>query len=182
MRARWSDVGFTDATRASNTHVTVGGEVIEKGPKSRRGYKTLPLFQPVLGALLALYETQVAESQAVGAAYAVGAVDDGFVCCDQLGGPGEPADVFRCLRATVQGGRAAEDQMADCRHSANSLLEHLGVPDSIRASSFGHTVAVNVGTYTHVKPSGPGRHQRRARWPVFRGCVTRTWQKQPCRV
>lgn len=43
-------------------------------------------------------------------------------------------------------------RLHDCRHSTNSLLEHLGVSDSIRASWFGHTIAVNRGTYTHARP------------------------------
>lgn len=151
---RWSDVSFTDATLSiKNTHVTVGGEVIEKGPKSRRGYRTLPLFQPVLGALLALYETQVADSKVAGAAYAVGAVDDGFVCCDELGAPVNPQTYSEAFARLCKAAWLPKIRLHDCRHSANSLLEHLGVPDSIRASWFGHTVAVNVGTYTHVKPA-----------------------------
>jgi integrase len=43
-------------------------------------------------------------------------------------------------------------RLHDCRHSTNSLLEHLGVSDSIRASWFGHTIAVNRDTYTHSRP------------------------------
>jgi hypothetical protein len=34
----------------------------------------------------------------------------------------------------------------DCRHSANSLLKKLGVPDSVRANWFGHTIQVNRST------------------------------------
>ena len=34
----------------------------------------------------------------------------------------------------------------------NSLLAAAGVPDHIRAAWCGHTVAVNVSTYTHARP------------------------------
>ncbi len=150
---RWADVSFTEGTLSiRQTRVTVGGEVIEKGPKSRRGYRVLPLFEPVSGALLALYETQVAEARAAGAAYA-GTVDDGFVCCDELGAPVNPQTYSDAFARLCKAAGLPKIRLHDCRHSTNSLLEHAGVPDSIRASWFGHTVAVNLGTYTHVKPA-----------------------------
>jgi hypothetical protein len=34
-------------------------------------------------------------------------------------------------------------------HSANSLLEKLGVPESLRAAWLGHTIAVGRGAYPH---------------------------------
>ena len=149
---RWSDVSFTDATLSiRNTRVTVGGAVIQKGPKSRRGYRTLPMFEPVTGALLALYERQVAESKAAGAAYA-GDVDDGFVCCDELGAPVNPQTYSDAFARLCKAAGLPRIRLHDTRHSVNSLLEHLGVSDSIRAAYLGHTVSVNVGTYTHVKP------------------------------
>jgi hypothetical protein len=36
------------------------------------------------------------------------------------------------------------------------LLEKLGVPDSVRARWFGHTVAVNTGVYTHASAADLG--------------------------
>ena len=149
---KWSDISFTDATLSiRQTHVTVGGEVIEKGPKSRRGYRTLPLFQPVLGALLALYETQLAEARTAGAAYA-GTVDDGFVACDELGAPVNPQTYSDAFARLCRANGLPKIRLHDCRHSTNSLLEHLGVSDSIRAQWFGHTLAVNRDVYTHSRP------------------------------
>jgi integrase len=43
-------------------------------------------------------------------------------------------------------------RLYDTRHSVNSLLEKLGVPDSLRAAWLGHTIAVNRGTYLHSRP------------------------------
>jgi integrase len=111
----------------------------------------LPLFEPVLGALEALYKAQVAEKAAAGAAWP-GTVDGGYVACDELGTPVNPqtySDMFTRLCAAAG---LPKIRLHDCRHSTNSLLEHLGVSDSIRASWFGHTVAVNVSTYTHTRP------------------------------
>ena len=153
---RWADVSFTDGTlTVSSTRVLVDGKVIEKGPKSQRGRRTLPLFPAVTAALEALYKTQMAERTAAGAAYA-GDVDGGYVCADELGRPLHPerySDEFGRLCAEAG---LPKCRLHDCRHSTNSLLEKLGVPDSVRARWFGHTVAVNTGTYTHASAADLG--------------------------
>ena len=45
------------------------------------------------------------------------------------------------------------------------LCREAGVPDHVRAAWCGHTVAVNVATYTHARPEDLGqsaeRHPRR---------------------
>jgi integrase len=119
---KWADISFTDATLSiRQTRVTVGGEIIEKGPKSRRGYRVLPLFEPVLGALEALYKAQVAEKAAAGAAWP-GTVDGGYVACDELGTPVNPqtySDMFTRLCAAAG---LPKIRLHDCRHSTNSLL------------------------------------------------------------
>ena len=150
---RWADVSLTEGTLSiKNTRVTVGGEVIQKGPKSRRGFRTLPLFEPVLGAMVSLYKAQLAERDAAGAAYAVATVDDGFVCCDEVGAPVNPQTYSDAFARLCKAAQLPRIRLHDCRHSTNSLLEHLGVSDSIRAAWFGHTVTVNRGIYTHSKP------------------------------
>ncbi len=153
---RWSGVSFTDGTlTVSSTRVLVDAKVIEKCPKSQRGRRTLPLFPAVTAALEALYKTHLAERTAAGAAYA-GDVDGGYVCADELGRPLHPerySDEFGRLCALAG---LPKCRLHDCRHSTNSLLEKLGVPDSVRARWFGHTQAVNVGTYTHASAADLG--------------------------
>lgn len=150
---KWADLSLGEGTIAVNrSRVLVNGEQIEKGTKSSRGNRTLPLFQPVTAALEALYARQAAEKDAAGAAYPA-EVDDGYVCCDELGQPLNPerySDEFGRLCAEAG---LPKCRLHDCRHSVNSLLEHLGVPDSLRAAWFRHTIAVNRSTYTHASPS-----------------------------
>ena len=147
---RWSDVSLTEGTISiKTTRVTVNGSVHEKGPKSRRGYRTLPLFPPVAGALLALYERQVAEAKAAGAAYAVGTLDDGFVAADELGQPVHPKAWSHSFGVLCKSAGLPKIRLHDCRHSVNSLLARLGVPVHIRAMWLGHDVKVNEDTYTH---------------------------------
>jgi integrase len=150
---KWSDVSLGEGTiTIARSRVLVNARVIEKSTKSDRGNRTLPLFQPVTAALEALYARQAAEKDAAGAAY-VTDVDDGYICADEIGGPLNPerySDEFGRL-CSVAG--LPKCRLHDCRHSTNSLLEHLGVPDSLRAAWFGHTIAVNRSTYTHASPS-----------------------------
>ena len=129
--------------------------IVEKAPKSERGKRTLPLFEPVTSALERLYTAQLAEKAAAGSAYQ-GDVDSGYVCADELGAPLHPewySDEFGRLAALAG---LPKIRLHDTRHSVNSLLEHLGVSDSIRAAWFGHTVAVNRSTYTHASAADLG--------------------------
>lgn len=148
---RWADVSLTEGTISiENTRVTVGGQIVEKGPKSKRGRRTLPLFEPVTGVLELLYKAQLAERDAAGAAYAVGSIEDGYVCADETGQPMNPQTYSDSFTRLCREAGLRRIRLHDCRHSTNSLLEHLGVSDSIRAAWFGHTIAVNRSTYTHA--------------------------------
>ena len=117
---RWSGVSFTDGTlTVSSTRVLVDAKVIEKGPKSERGHRTLPLFPAVTAALEALYKTQMAERAAAGSAYA-GDVDGGYVCADELGAPLHPerySDEFGRLCALAG---LPKFRLHDCRHSTTA--------------------------------------------------------------
>jgi integrase len=144
---RWRDVSMAGGTvTIARTRTTVGGKVVEKGPKSRRSARTLPLFEPLTSALAALYARQCAERDALGAAYH-GTVDDGWVCAEEDGQPWHPdrySEWFALLRS--QAG-VPKIRLHDCRATMNSHLERLGVPDTIRAAWLGHTILENRGSY-----------------------------------
>ncbi len=147
---KWSDISFTDGTLTiASSRVLVGYKVIEKSPKSKRSARVLPLFEPLTTALESLHKLQAAEKAAAGAAYAA-EVDASYLAADEIGEPLNPerySDEFGRL-TTVAG--LPKILLHDCRHSVNSLLEHLGVSDSLRAAWFGHTIAVNRSVYTHA--------------------------------
>ena len=74
------------------------------------------------------------------------------MAADELGAPLHPerySDEFArlCREAGVPVIR-----LHDTRHTANSLMAAAGVPDHIRAAWCGHTVAINLATYTHARP------------------------------
>jgi len=155
---RWADVSLTGGTLAvRHTRVLVEGVVVEKGPKSKRSKRTLPLFGVLAGALEALYQRQVAEKTAAGPAYA-GEVDDGYVCADELGRPMHPehwSDEFAriCREAGLR-----KIRLHDARHTINSILAGppYNVPSHIRAAWCGHTEDVNEGVYTHTSAEDLG--------------------------
>jgi integrase len=145
---RWADVSFEARTVAVGRARVLVGQVIEKAPKSERGYRTLPLDDALVAALRALRKRQREEQLAAGEAY----IDRGYVAADELGEPVHPerySDEFTRLCADAG---VPKIRLHDARHSANSLMTAAGIPDHIRASWCGHTVAVNVGTYTHARP------------------------------
>ena len=76
----------------------------------------MPLFQPVTGALEALYQTQLAEARAAGPAYA-GAVDEGFVAVDELGQPVHPKSYSHSFGLLCKAAGLPRIRLHDCRHS-----------------------------------------------------------------
>ena len=146
---RWEDVNLDARTvRIGRARVLVNGRVIVKAPKSERGYRTLPLDDVLTAGLRALHRRQAAERLAGGQAYEA----SGYVVADELGAAPSPewfSDEFHRLAAAAGVPRI---RLHDGRHTVNSLLAAAGVPDHIRAAWCGHTVAVNVATYTHARP------------------------------
>jgi integrase len=141
---KWSDVDLDAGTiTIARSRVLVDGKIVEKSPKSRRSWRTLPLFEPLAGALIALQTRQHEEMEQAGAAYA----NSGYVAADELGRPVHPeqySDEFSrlCRQALLPAIR-----LHDCRATMNGILEQGGVPDSLRASWLGHTVVVNIKNY-----------------------------------
>ena len=141
---RWPDVDLGAGTLTiARARVLVDSEVIEKGPKSRRSARVLPLFEPVTGALAALQATQMGEMDTTGAAY----VNRGYVCADELGEPLDPGRYSREFARLCAGAAVPKIRLHDTRGTVNGILEQAGVPDSLRACWLGHTIAVNRKNY-----------------------------------
>jgi integrase len=146
---RWGDVDLkAGALTIGSTRVLADYQVITKAPKSAKGRRTLPLDAAMVAALEALQSRQGAELLEAGDAYE----SSGYVVTDELGRPVHPewfTDEFHRVRESAGVRRI---RLHDGRHTVNSLMAAAGVPDHIRAAWCGHTVAVNVATYTHARP------------------------------
>jgi integrase len=142
---KWCDVDLDAGTLTiARTRVLVDGKVIVKSPKSRRSWRTLPLFEPVTSVLIALQTRQHEEMEQSGAAY----VNSGFVCADELGRPLHPEAYSDEFGRLCRGALLPRIRLHDCRATMNAILEQAGVPDSLRACWLGHTVVVNLKHYT----------------------------------
>jgi integrase len=147
---RWADVDLPGRTvTVGRARVLVDARVIEKEPKSERGFRTLPLPDAdTAAALAALRDLQAIEAMDAGPAYA----GSGYVAADELGAPLHPERYSDEFARLCRAAGVPVIRLHDTRHTANSLLAAAGVPDHIRAAWCGHTVAVNVATYTHARP------------------------------
>jgi integrase len=106
-------------------------------------WRVLPLLEPVTDALEALQARQRDEMEAAGSAYE----NSGYVCADELGRPVYPewySDEFNRLAVAA---RLPKIRLHDTRGTMNSILEQAGVPETLRAAWFGHTIAVNRKNY-----------------------------------
>jgi integrase len=142
---KWSDISLTDSILTiARTRVLVDGKIIVKSPKSRRSWRTLPLFEPVTGTLDALQTRQREEMEAAGPAYA----NSGYVCADELGEPLHPDTYSDDFARLCRAAELPKIRLHDTRGTMNAILEQAGVPDSLRAAWLGHTVVVNRKHYT----------------------------------
>jgi integrase len=87
---------------------------------------------------------------AAGEAYA----DGGYVLCDELGMPYDPARLRRVYyRLMRQAGVRKVKPYTATRHAAGSYLAHAGVSPDIIAAWLGHTDAsFTMKTYVHARP------------------------------
>jgi integrase len=148
---KWSAVDLTNRVlhvRVSRT--LVNGQVVEKPPKTAAGRRILPLDDTLTAILKAFKARQAAERMAAGEAYAV----DGYVLCDELGGPYDPARLRRVwYRLMRQAGVRKVTPYTATRHAAGSYLAHAGVSPDVIAAWLGHTdAAFTMRTYIHARP------------------------------
>lgn len=122
---------------------------IDKPPKTERGNRPLTLFEPVTSALEELRHTQKVERLAAGKRY----TGSGYVAADRLGLPVRPSLYSIMFRRLAEQAGLPVIRLHDARHSVNTLLEHAGIADSIRAEWLGHTIEINRGVYTHASPA-----------------------------
>jgi len=146
---RWRDTDLKAGTiTVRQARVLASYEVVIEPPKSARGERTLPLDGAVVTALKALKARQAAERLAAGPAYEA----SGYVAADELGRPVHPEWYTDEWHRVSDRAQVRRIRLHEGRHTMNSLMAAAGVPDHIRAAWCGHTVAVNVGAYTHARP------------------------------
>jgi integrase len=145
---RWDDIDLEAGTLSvRRARVLVEYRVIEQGPKTKNGLRTLPMDPELLAALRALKAQQARERLAAGEAHE----HSGLVVVDELGRPVHPewySDEFG--RVLTRAG-LPRIVLHGARHTSCSLMEKAGVPISIIARWHGHyDAAFTIKHYVHA--------------------------------
>jgi integrase len=153
---RWrGDVDLTGgALHIRNARTLVDGEPVDKPPKTEAGKRSLPLDDALVTALKGLKARQAAERLAAGPAY----FDGGYVVCDELGTPSDPARLRRMwYRLMREAGVPKITPYTASRHAAGSYLARARVSPAVIARWLGHTdAAFTMSTYVHARPEDLG--------------------------
>jgi integrase len=145
---RWSDVDLeAGILRAGeNTRTLVDGEIEEKGAKSEKGKRGLPLPDSVLIALKAFKAKQAAEKLEAGDAYQV----TGYVLVDELGAPVRPDWFRRRTHELMAQVGVRKVRLYDARHACLTYLAASGVPDVVVSAWAGHAdLSLTKRVYVH---------------------------------
>jgi integrase len=150
---RWRrDIDLAAGTLSIRTVRTlVDGRPLEKAPKTEAGKRTLPLDEVLTGALRAFRAAQAAEKLAAGPAYS----DGGYVACDELGQPLDPARLRRVWYRLMNAAAVPKIKpYTASRHAAASYLANRArVSPAVIAAWLGHADAsFTMRTYVHARP------------------------------
>jgi integrase len=150
---RWrTDVDLDRRTLTiRNVRTLVDGRPVEKPPKTDAGQRTLPLDDVLVAALRQYKAVQAAERLAAGPAYSSG----GYVACDELGQPLDPARLRRAwYRLMKAAGVPKVKPYTASRHAAASYLANQArVSPAVIAAWLGHSDAsFTMKTYVHARP------------------------------
>lgn len=129
------------------SRTTVGGEIVEGPPKTRRGTRTLPLDAALVTALRKLRKRQSGERLAAGVAYD-GTL--GKVVVDELGRPPRPEWYSDTFGRIARQAEVPVIRLHDARHTSVTIMRSLGIPAHVVAAWHGHDEAVMARTYTHT--------------------------------
>jgi integrase len=158
---RWSDIDLDAGTLTVETTRTLvatddGMVVVEKGPKSASGRRSLPLPAQVTSALKAFRAVQAAEKLAAGAAYE----DSGRVLVDEFGGPQRTDWLRRQTYKLMAAAGVRKVRPYDARHACLTYLATNGVPDVIVSAWAGHS-DLSLAKRVYVHPSAKDLEQGR---------------------
>ena len=143
---RWSDLDLTAGT-VTVDHAVVADAITAKRsestpPKTRRGYRTLPLPAEVLDALRGLKDRQAAE-------FGPGPIRTGYLVVDETGEPYRPERWSDEWRQLCRAAGVSPVTLHTARHSSVTAMRAAGVADDVVAKWHGHDETIMRRTYTH---------------------------------
>jgi hypothetical protein len=135
--------GLADAGRAQRTVALITAKRSESTPpKTRRGYRTLPLPAEVLDALRGLKDRQAAE-------FGPGHIRTGYLVVDETGEPYRPERWSDEWRQPCRAAGVPPVTLHTARHSSVTVMRAAGVADDVVAKWHGHDETIMRRTSTH---------------------------------
>jgi integrase len=147
---RWSDLDLDHARLAvRRSRTSVGYEVIEDAPKSKRSVRTVDLDPETVAILKRWRKAQKEERLAWGAGW----VDTGLVFTREDGIGLHPHAVSDAFDAAVKRSKAPKIRLHDLRHTWATVTLRAGMSPKIVFDRLGHaSVGFTLDTYAHATP------------------------------
>ena len=127
---------------APTTRILLDGKVIDSDPKTRRGFRTLPLWPEITEALKELRLRQTRDR------LACGGWDTDLVAVHEDGSPINPRHYSDTFQALSKKAGLPVIFLKNARHTSVTLMRNAGVPDHIVASWHGHDESVMRAYYS----------------------------------
>nr|WP_281860373.1 site-specific integrase [Salana multivorans] len=106
-------------------------------PKTRAGWRVIPLVDPVRGLLWSLWQQQ-------------GQPTTGFVFATDGGAPIQPEADYKTWRQIIERAGIAGMRRHDARHTAATLLLGLGIDQEVVRQLLGHSTVAVTARYQHA--------------------------------
>lgn len=149
---RWNNVNFDNNTINITQSIvqTPNGEIIEKGPKSKYGIRTIAMPEITALELKALRKKQDENKLALGSEYK----DGNFVVCWDNGEPYRPDYITHAFKKLIKKLNLPDIRFHDLRHTHATLLLEEGIHPKVVQERLGHSsITITLDTYSHVGPN-----------------------------
>ena len=144
---RWQDIDWERGTIAIRQQVTREGKktVVKAGAKTRKSERVLPAPASLLVMLAEHRQRQVARRL-----QAARWEDHDLVFPTRHGTPVSPDQINQTLRRIARRAGLGDLRPHDLRHSAASIMDALGVPQTVIRDLLGHTTLDMTNRYMHT--------------------------------
>jgi integrase len=148
----WFDVDLSAQTPLLNVRIsrtTAGNRIVESGPKTKSGKRTLVLDQGSVD-ILEDHRVRMEKESALRGEESL----PGYVFVDEFGAPFHPSRLTRMLHAIQRRVGLPEITLHDLRHTSATVALLAGVHPKVVSERHGHaSVQITLDRYSHVLES-----------------------------
>ena len=142
----WSQIDLDKGTLViAETNVLVDSKIVRSTPKTRRGYRTLPLWSQLSDSLTSYRRQQIRERMAWG-----GWPDTDLVGTEIDGSPIHPRTYSERFKRLSRKAKVPVIMLKNARHTSVTMMRAQGVPDAVVAAWHGHDESIMRAAYTVI--------------------------------